>query len=94
MSMEIIAIEKKAFEQVKRQFEGFAVQVKQLCIDNQTDETWLDNGDVCRLLQISKRTLQYYRDSGKLPFSQINYKCYYKKEDVEMLMKESTIKNK
>ena len=25
---------------------------------------WLHNGDVCQLLNISKRTLQHYRDTG------------------------------
>ena len=38
---------------------------------------WLHNGDVCRLLNISKRTLQHYRDTGVLPFAQIGHKCYY-----------------
>ncbi len=47
---------------------------------------WLHNGDVCRLLNISKRTLQHYRDTGVLPFSQIGHKCYYKCEDVERLL--------
>ena len=32
---------------------------------------WLHNGDVRKLLNISKRTLQHYRDTGVLPFSQI-----------------------
>ena len=30
---------------------------------------WLHNGDVCRLLSISKRTLQHYRDTCVLPFA-------------------------
>lgn len=47
---------------------------------------WLHNGDVCRLLNISKRTLQHYRDTGVLPFAQIGHKCYYKREDVERLL--------
>ena len=47
---------------------------------------WLHNGDVCRLLNISKRTLQHYRDTGVLPFTQIGHKCYYKREDVETLL--------
>ena len=47
---------------------------------------WLRNGDVCRLLNISKRTLQHYRDTGVLPFTQIGHKCYYKCEDVEVLL--------
>ncbi|MFC2326870.1 MAG: helix-turn-helix domain-containing protein, partial [Prevotella histicola] len=44
------------------------------------------NGDVCRLLNISKCTLQHYRDTGVLPFTQIGHKCYYKREDVETLL--------
>ena len=47
---------------------------------------WLHNGDVCRLLNISKRTLQHYRDTYVLPFTQIGHKCYYKREDVETLL--------
>ena len=47
---------------------------------------WLHNGDVCRLLNISKRTLQHYRDTGVLPFTQIGHKCYYKGEDVKPLL--------
>ena len=57
---------------------------------------WLHNGDVCKLLNISKRTLQHYRDTGVLPFSQIGHKCYYKREDVETLLltKSNKPKNK
>ena len=40
---------------------------------------WLHNGDVCRLLNISKRTLQ---------------KCYYKREDVEALLLTKSNKSK
>ena len=47
---------------------------------------WRHNGDVCRLLGISKRTLQHYRDTGVLPFVQIGHKCYYKREDVKRLL--------
>lgn len=46
----------------------------------------LHNGDVCQILNISKRTLQHYRDTSVLPFIQIGHKCYYKREDVEALL--------
>ena len=49
----------------------------------------LHNGDVCRILNISKRTLQHYRDTSVLPFIQIGHKCYYKHEDVETLLANS-----
>ena len=55
---------------------------------------WLHNGDVCKLLNISKRTLQHYRDTGVLPFSQIGHKCYYKREDVERLLQTKSEKPK
>ena len=58
---------------------------------NHTD--WLHNGDVCRLLNISKRTLQHYRDTGVLPCSQIGHKCYYKREDVDRLLETKSVKS-
>ena len=32
------------------------------------------------------RTMQTYRDTGKLPYSQINNKIYYKASDVETFL--------
>ncbi len=47
---------------------------------------WLDNQDVCQILNISPRTLQTLRDNGTLAFSQINHKVYYKPEDVKRIL--------
>jgi hypothetical protein len=90
--MDIIAIESKTFEQMKQHFKEFSEQIKELCGDGQGKEKWLGNDDVCQLLQISKRTLQSYRDNGTLPYSQIGRKCYYKVSDVENLISQSQIK--
>ena len=62
--------------------------------EQSTHTNWLHNGDVCKLLNISKRTLQHYRDTGVLPFSQIGHKCYYKREDVERLLQTKIKKSK
>jgi hypothetical protein len=90
--MDIIAIEKNTFNQMIQRFEDFSRQVKDLCGNNQDKEQWLGNEDVCSLLQISKRTLQSYRDNGILPFSQIGRKCYYRVSDIENLISQSQIK--
>ena len=90
--MEIVAIEKKTFEQMTRQFVHFTKEVNELCRNDQSSAEWLDNQDVCNLLSISKRTLQSYRDNGYLAYSQVGHKCYYKKSDIEKLIKESTVK--
>ncbi|MDR2919828.1 MAG: helix-turn-helix domain-containing protein [Tannerella sp.] len=46
-------------------------------------EKWIDNQEVCEILGISKRTLQTLRDTGKLPFTMIEHKVYYRPKDVE-----------
>ena len=83
--MEIVTIEKKTFEEKKSRFNQFSEHVRQLCSRYRPPEkmNWLDNADVCEKLNVSKRTLQTYRDGGLLAYSQINHKIYYRLEDVE-----------
>ncbi len=49
-------------------------------------QEWLDNQEVCEILNVSKRTLQTYRDNGRLPFTQIDRKMYYRPADIELLL--------
>ena len=66
--MEIVTIEKKTFEEMKEKFNRFSEHLQQLCSRYRPPEkmNWLDNADVCEKLNVSKRTLQTYRDSGRL----------------------------
>lgn len=45
-------------------------------------EKFLSNRDVCKMLHISSRTLQDWRDTGKISFFQIKGKILYKQSDV------------
>ena len=90
--MEIVAIEKRTFEQMMQRFEDFTKQVNTLCGKNQSNENWLDNKQVCELLKISLRTIQTYRDMGILLYSQIGRKCYYKVADIEQFINQQQIK--
>jgi len=91
--MEIINIEKETFDLLVNQVESLSEQVNILCAGqtNNSLDSWLDNQDVCMMLNISLRTLQTYRDTGKIAFSQINHKIYYKASDVERMLKENTV---
>ncbi|WP_165026182.1 helix-turn-helix domain-containing protein [Dysgonomonas sp. ZJ279] len=81
--MEIVNIEAKTFEAMLSKFESFAIRMEHLChLYGGRESEWLDNQDVCMLLNISPRTLQTLRDNGTLAYSQINHKTYYKPEDV------------
>ena len=56
-------------------------------------ERLYDNQEVCLLLGFSKRTLQYYRSSGRLAYSQIGSKIYYKSSDIERIIADSETQN-
>lgn len=90
--MEIVAIEKRTFQLMKEKLKEFSIQIQEICGKDKKEDEWLDNQDVCQLLKISKRTLQSYRDNGTLAYSQIGYKCYYKKVDIEKLIEISIVK--
>ena len=86
--MEIINVESRTWEMMMARFETFAQRVETLChsIGDKTLQKWLDNQEVCEILNISKRTLQTYRDNGTLAHTQIGHKMYYRPEDVERLI--------
>ena len=87
--MEIINIEKEAFEDFEAQFNHFVKKMKEIG-NRGTDKRlgeWLDNQDVCQILRIKPRTLQTLRDNGILAYSQISHKTYYKPEDVQRIIK-------
>lgn len=86
--MEIVSIEKRTFEAMVAKFDQFARRMDAICHRHgeKTMSEWMNNQDVCQMLNISPRTLQTLRDNGTLAFSQINHKTYYRPEDVKRIV--------
>lgn len=86
--MEIVSIERKTFEAMVAKFDRFVSRMDAICHRHGEKKMseWMDNQDVCRMLNISPRTLQTLRDNGTLAYSQINHKTYYRPEDVELIV--------
>ncbi|MFR1272985.1 MAG: helix-turn-helix domain-containing protein [Parabacteroides merdae] len=86
--MEIVSIERKTFEELVAKFDRFVSRMDAICHRHgeKRMSKWMDNQDVCRMLNISPRTLQTLRDNGTLAYSQINHKTYYRPEDVERIV--------
>lgn len=57
-------------------------------------EIYLSGEDVCRLLHISKRTLQQYRDNNILPYIQIGGKIIYKESDILTVLEQNYVSQK
>ena len=86
--MEVISIERSTYEELLTSFNSFVTKMKEMASrgNDKGLGDWLDNQDVCQMLNISPRTLQTFRDNGTLAYSQINRKVYYKPEDVENIL--------
>lgn len=48
-----------------------------------TRKKWITTNEVMEMLQVSRRHVQYLRDSGQLPYSQNNRTIRYDIKDVE-----------
>jgi hypothetical protein len=78
------------FDRIDRFMESLASRHNML-----DGERLLDNQDLCRLLNVSKRTLQRYRTEwGGLPYQTIYHKTYYKESDVKAFMEKHFNKDK
>ena len=60
--MEVVSIERSTYEELLTSFNSFITKMKEMASrgnDKGLDD-WLDNQDVCQMLNISPRTLQTF----------------------------------
>ena len=87
--MEIVNIEANAFMEMNNVLSKIEKQLKGLDSSKSKLDEWLDNQDVCILMNISDRKLLYLRQKGIIPFSRIDRKVYYKKDDILNYMRKN-----
>jgi hypothetical protein len=85
--MAVITIESEAFRDLEAKINLIAkyVNEQQSVVIENSDETWVDNYDVCTFLKISERTLQRLRSKGVVSYSVISGKSYTITEVKRML---------
>jgi|GEM_PF-157728 len=76
------------------QFDEFAKSLKTIeeRVNKMTPadkEKFVDNQEFVRLMKISKRTAQSWRDEKIIAFSQVGNKIYYKIGDIEELLEKN-----
>ena len=49
-------------------------------------DKWYVTDEVCKLLNISRRTLQKMRDRGAIEYTKTGKKCYYKAASIDAFM--------
>lgn len=83
---DVIIIDRKSYEQLIEKVEQLTLIVDSLTNENKLG-VWIDGQVVCETLGITPRTLQTYRENGTIPYSQVNSKIYYRKDDIKKLLK-------
>ena len=88
-TMEVIAIQKSALDRMKNELKEL-LEMTERATRKYTpifkEEKWLDNQEVCLIMNITKRTLQTYKSKNLLPYSKLNRKNYFKLSDAQALL--------
>ena len=84
--MEAIILSKEQFDALMSKIDDIHHKINSKNLPKQ--EVFLDNEEFITMLKISRRTAQTWRDEGKISFSQVGNKIYYKLSDVEKTMDE------
>ncbi len=88
--MDAVVIPKEVYQQLLTKLD--AINNFIIKASKPSQEQWLNNKEVCIMLNVSSRTLQNYRDNGILPFSQHGHKIQYKLSDVEAHLNKGYVK--
>ena len=87
--MNAIIITKEEFDQILVKLDEIREGLHKQVNPSPTQERYLTNAEVCDLLKVSRRTLQRYRDEGRIAFSQVGATIRYKAADVERFLHEN-----
>lgn len=93
--MDIVAIERVSFDSFRKKLgqiislvDNTSLHPFDLCIEKE----WIEGRTLAASLNIPLRTLQSLRESGKLSFSTIGKKIYYKVAEVQKVLDSGRIK--
>lgn len=92
--MEIESIEKETLDVMLESVKNLKIRIQNhfsQCSKLNLKQ-WLDAQEVCMILNISPRTLKSYREAGKIGFSQVNYKIFYKADEIQRFLNELNLK--
>jgi len=85
--MEIITIESSAFKELTEQIRDIAafVRMQGAAVKKETSpqKEYLTSREVCKMLQVSNRTLQRMRDAKAIGFTYVGNACHYKRTEIE-----------
>lgn len=89
-----VVISKNAWDTLNRKLDkilDFLYQEEKLKGVNDFQETWIESVEARKMLKVSPKTWQTYRDRRIIPFAQIGRKILVKKSDIEKFLSDNYI---
>lgn len=86
----MVVLPQSAWESVKAEVQ----EMKNILLQKSNDEAnnqWIESKEARRMLGVSAKTWQTYRDERKIPFSQFGRKIYVKRVDLEAFFEQNRI---
>ena len=93
--MEVITIQSEAFKALMNKLNAMEEQIEK--IGNRRprlEDEYIDSTEVCRLLQVSRKTLDRYREQDLIPYTKIKKRVYYRFSDLDAFMQRNSVKPK
>ena len=87
---EIITQEDPQMQLFAQLMEGILKKLERYCATARPmlgGEVYLTGEEVCKLLRLSTRTLQDYRDNGTIAYCKIGGKILYRQSDIQAMLK-------
>lgn len=93
--MDIVGIERESFDSFKKKIEQIVSLVPNEFTEVLPIESeWIEGKELSDSLNISLRRLQHLRESGKLSFSAVGKKIYYRIPEVKALLVQGKLHSK
>ncbi len=89
----MVVLPKSAWETVTSELKEIKNLFKKK-IEEEVNNQWIESVDVRKMLGVSAKTWQTYRDERRIPFSQFGRKIYVKRADLEAFMGKHYIDSK
>lgn len=77
-------------QEIKQRLDALTIEVRKKQ-RTEPDQVWYDNQEFLQIMNISKRTVAYWRTEKVITFSQVGNKIYYRLSDIMDLLQKFTI---
>ncbi len=88
MKKNVIIVDEHLFDKLMGKIDKLTDKVDSIGLNANAGlkDKWYVTDEVCKILNISRRTLQKMRDNGSIIFTKTGKKIYYKASDVEAFL--------